>query len=162
MENNSCYTPLCPRRETCTLWLNALVSIDKGATQLCITNPKIIEEAGGYDHCNWRRFMPPSSATSDIARRYACAVVTKPSARRNKSPLQASLSRWLPGSSLDTRASKSIISSLRESRVGQRANYSNESAVFFLHWKVYFPALENFLSNLGKVIFQPWKKNRGI
>lgn len=46
MENNSCYTPLCPRRETCTLWLNALASIDKGATQLCITNPKIIEEAG--------------------------------------------------------------------------------------------------------------------
>lgn len=51
MEYNSCYTPLCPRRETCTLWLSALVSIDKGATQLSITNPKIIEEAGGYDHC---------------------------------------------------------------------------------------------------------------
>ncbi|OWR77998.1 DUF6078 family protein [Porphyromonas gingivalis] len=51
MQKNSCYTPLCPRRETCLLWFNALECIDKGATQISITNPKIIQEAGGYDHC---------------------------------------------------------------------------------------------------------------
>ena len=51
MDYDTCYTPLCPRRETCTLWRNALASMDRGEMLLSVMNPKIIEEAGGYDHC---------------------------------------------------------------------------------------------------------------
>lgn len=51
MQYDSCYTPLCPRCNTCTLWHKALEQVAAGARQLTITNPKIIEEAGGYDHC---------------------------------------------------------------------------------------------------------------
>lgn len=58
MVHNSCYAPECPRREDCTLWHLAQKAIEQG--QLCIevTNPKLIEAAGGYDHCpayyEWR------------------------------------------------------------------------------------------------------------
>lgn len=51
METNTCYTPLCPRRESCTLWRNALECIDRGTMFLGVVNPKTIQEAGGYDHC---------------------------------------------------------------------------------------------------------------
>lgn len=51
MDYDSCYTPQCPKREACTLWHNALQRLQEGATQLNITNPKLIEEAGGYEYC---------------------------------------------------------------------------------------------------------------
>ncbi|MBR8763791.1 hypothetical protein IX335_001009 [Porphyromonas levii] len=51
MEHFSCYTPNCPRRESCTLWQNALLEIEHEAKLLSLTNPRLIEKAGGYDHC---------------------------------------------------------------------------------------------------------------
>ena len=51
MEHNSCYTPQCTRREQCTLWHNALVEVEHGNSLLTITNPQLIDKAGGYDHC---------------------------------------------------------------------------------------------------------------
>ena len=51
MEHNSCYTPQCTRREHCTLWHNALVEVEHSNSLLTITNPQLIERAGGYDHC---------------------------------------------------------------------------------------------------------------
>lgn len=51
MEYDSCYTPQCPSKETCTLWLNALKAMEEGHITLGVTNPKLIEQAGGYDHC---------------------------------------------------------------------------------------------------------------
>lgn len=51
MEHYNCYTPQCPRREVCTLWHNALQAIEQKPLQLSITNPRLIEEAGGYEHC---------------------------------------------------------------------------------------------------------------
>lgn len=49
--HETCHSPLCSRRETCTLWFNAIEAIEKGDTLLSVVNPKIIDEAGGYDHC---------------------------------------------------------------------------------------------------------------
>lgn len=58
MDYLSCYMPQCPRREQCTLWHNAITYMDEGATMLQVTSPRIIEEAGGFDHCphyyEWR------------------------------------------------------------------------------------------------------------
>ena len=51
MEQNSCYAPQCPRREQCTLWHMALQEIDRDAMLLSLVNPRLIERAGGYDHC---------------------------------------------------------------------------------------------------------------
>lgn len=51
MDYYNCYSPLCPRRETCILWLNALECVERGENLLCVINPKILEAAGGYDHC---------------------------------------------------------------------------------------------------------------
>ena len=51
MEHNSCYTPQCTRREQCTLWHNALAEVEHGNSLLTITNPQLIDKAGGYDHC---------------------------------------------------------------------------------------------------------------
>lgn len=51
MEYNSCYTPGCPRREECTLWHNALQKIEENLIFIDVTNPKLIEKAGGYDLC---------------------------------------------------------------------------------------------------------------
>lgn len=51
MEYNSCYTPQCPRRENCTLWHNAKEWIAQGRISIEITNPQLIEQAGGYEHC---------------------------------------------------------------------------------------------------------------
>lgn len=51
MENNSCYAPQCPRREECTLWHNAGREIEEGRITLGVTNPQLIEQAGGYEHC---------------------------------------------------------------------------------------------------------------
>lgn len=47
----TCYATLCPRREECTLWHNALFEMEKGYHFLQIISPKVIESAGGYDHC---------------------------------------------------------------------------------------------------------------
>lgn len=47
METNTCYPPW----ESCTLWRNALERIDRGTMFLDVVNPKVIQEAGGYDHC---------------------------------------------------------------------------------------------------------------
>lgn len=51
MEHASCYTPQCTQREHCTLWHNALVEVEHSNSLLTITNPQLIERAGGYDHC---------------------------------------------------------------------------------------------------------------
>ena len=51
MEHASCYTPQCTRREQCTLWHNALKEVEHGDSLLTITNPQLIDKAGGYDHC---------------------------------------------------------------------------------------------------------------
>lgn len=51
MQHDSCYTPQCPRRETCSLWRNALDAIEAGQALVSVTNPRLIEQAGGYDHC---------------------------------------------------------------------------------------------------------------
>lgn len=51
MDYDNCYTPQCPRRETCTLWHNALKMLEKKPMQIQITNPILIQEAGGYEHC---------------------------------------------------------------------------------------------------------------
>lgn len=51
MEHASCYTPRCTRREQCTLWHNALSEVEHGNSLLTITNPQLIDKAGGYDHC---------------------------------------------------------------------------------------------------------------
>lgn len=51
MEHASCYTPQCTRREQCTLWHNALKEVEHGNSLLTITNPQLIDKAGGYDHC---------------------------------------------------------------------------------------------------------------
>ena len=51
MEYNSCYAPHCPRREECTLWHNAQREMEKEIVFLGVTNPQLIEKAGGYDHC---------------------------------------------------------------------------------------------------------------
>lgn len=51
MEYNSCYAPHCPRREECTLWHNAQKEMEQGCVFVSLVNPKLIEEAGGYEHC---------------------------------------------------------------------------------------------------------------
>lgn len=51
MQYDSCYTPQCPRRETCTLWHNALKAIEADQPLVSVANPRLIERAGGYDHC---------------------------------------------------------------------------------------------------------------
>lgn len=45
MDYYNCYSPLCPRRETCILWLNALECVERGENLLCVINPKILEAA---------------------------------------------------------------------------------------------------------------------
>lgn len=51
MEYDICYTPQCPRHEECTLWHNARREMEQERFFLSIANPRIIEKAGGYDHC---------------------------------------------------------------------------------------------------------------
>lgn len=51
MRNECCYTPQCPRHEECSLWHNALEAIAQGQLTIGVTNPKLIEEHGGYEHC---------------------------------------------------------------------------------------------------------------
>lgn len=58
-QHSSCYQPQCPKRHTCTLWMNALEDDRRGQVFLSIVNPAIIEAAGGYEHCplyyEWRK-----------------------------------------------------------------------------------------------------------
>ena len=51
MVYGNCYTPDCPKRETCALWINALAEIEQKARLLSFTNPALIEEAGGFENC---------------------------------------------------------------------------------------------------------------
>lgn len=48
---DNCYNTQCPRRENCTLWHKALAAIEEGLLCLGFTNPRLIEEAGGYERC---------------------------------------------------------------------------------------------------------------
>lgn len=67
MEHENCYNPQCPRRETCTLWHNALLAIEEERMHLGLVNPLLVEAAGGYDHCpQWHEYK---------LRRYARGLV---------------------------------------------------------------------------------------
>ena len=110
MDYYNCYSPLCPWRETCILWLNALERVERGENLLCVINPKILEAAGGYDHCPLYYEYKLRQFARGLIWSYREITI---------------LRHGLPGSNLNTRASKSIMSSRRESRVGQRTNFSN-------------------------------------
>lgn len=51
MDKYSCYMPQCPRRESCTLWHIAQQEIAEEYVFLSVTNPQLIEQAGGYSQC---------------------------------------------------------------------------------------------------------------
>lgn len=150
MDYNNCYSPLCPRRETCILWLNALECVERGENLLCVINPKILEAAGGYDHCplyyeyKLRQFArgliwmyreltvaQQEDLHSALISHFGYSTIVRMRCGYEAiSPKEqatiASMRHGLLGSNLNTRASKSIMSSRRESRVGQRTNFLNE------------------------------------
>lgn len=48
---DTCYTPACPRRETCHRWHLALEAIERGDFFLYTVNPEAISKAGGFEAC---------------------------------------------------------------------------------------------------------------